>query len=124
MKTYTERLGYFLDWCEPSGIKHLDQVTHGDDLLPYVSFLRQRKTTRDTLFEPRYVYNIFQTCNTFLRANAILFAGEILGQLDYEVSMGLPQQMIRLVYKRQWDLYLSKCIWWKVCLAMPQPARL
>ena len=30
------------------------------------------------------VENIFQTCNTFLRANAILFAGEILGQLDYE----------------------------------------
>jgi integrase len=42
------------------------------------------KTTRDTLFDPRYVYNIFQTCNTFLRANAFLFAGEILGQLGYE----------------------------------------
>jgi hypothetical protein len=84
VKTYTERLGYFLDWCERSGIKHLDQVAQGDDLLPYVSFLRQRKTTRDTLFEPRYVYNIFQTCNTFLRANGIPFAGEILGQLDYE----------------------------------------
>jgi len=84
VKTYTERLGYFLDWCERSGIKHLDQLTVGDDLLPYVSFLRQRKNTRDTLFEPRYVYNIFQTCNTFLRANGILFAGEILGQLDYE----------------------------------------
>jgi hypothetical protein len=64
VKTYTERLGYFLDWCERSGIKHLDQLTPGDDLLPYVSFLRRRKTTRDTLFEPRYVYNIFQTCNT------------------------------------------------------------
>jgi integrase len=84
VKTYTERLGYFLDWCERNGIKHLDQLTQGDDLLPYVSFLRQRKTTGDTLFEPRYVYNIFQTCNTFLRANGILFAGEILGQLDYE----------------------------------------
>ena len=84
VKTYTERLGYFLDWCERSGIKHFDQLTGGDDLLPYVSFLRQRKTTRDTLFEPRYVYNIFQTCNTFLRANSILFAGEILGQLDSE----------------------------------------
>ena len=77
-------VGLFLDCCECSGIRHLDQLTGGDDLLPYVSFLGQRKTTRDTLFEPRYVYNIFQTCNTFLRANAILFAGEILGQLDYE----------------------------------------
>jgi hypothetical protein len=84
VKTNTERLSYFLDWCERSGIKHLDQLTEGDDLLPFVSFLRQRKTIRDTLFEPRYVYNIFQTCNTFLRANASLFAGEILGQLDYE----------------------------------------
>jgi hypothetical protein len=84
VKTYTERLGYFLDWCERSGIKHLDQLTHSDDLLPYVSFLRQRKTTKDTLLEPRYVYDIFQTCNTFLRANAILFGGEILGRLDYE----------------------------------------
>jgi hypothetical protein len=37
VKTYTERLGYFLDWCERSGIKHLDQLTVGDDLLPYVS---------------------------------------------------------------------------------------
>ena len=50
VKTYTERLGYFLDWCERSGIKHLDQLTEGDDLLPYVSFLRQRKTAKDTLF--------------------------------------------------------------------------
>jgi hypothetical protein len=43
VKTYTERLGYFLDWCKRGGIKHLDQLTPGDDLLPYVSFLRQRK---------------------------------------------------------------------------------
>jgi hypothetical protein len=43
VKTYTERLGYFLDWCERSGIKHLNQLTQDDDLLPYVSFLRQRK---------------------------------------------------------------------------------
>ncbi len=50
VETYTERLGYFLDWCERGCIKHLDQLTQGDDLLPYV------KTTRDTLFEPRYVY--------------------------------------------------------------------
>ena len=90
VKTYTERLGYFLDWCERGGIKHLDQLTQGDDLLPYVSFLRQRKTARDTLFEPRYVYNIFQTCNTFLRANGILFAGEILGKLDYEEKKVKP----------------------------------
>ena len=55
VKTYTERLGHFLDWCERSGIKHLNQLTQGDDPLPYVSFLRQRKTTRDTVFEPRYV---------------------------------------------------------------------
>jgi len=91
VKTYTERLGYFLDWCERSGIKHLNQLTQGDDLLPYVSFLRQRKTTKDTLLEPRYVYNIFQTCNTLLRANAILFAGEILGQLDYEEKEVKPR---------------------------------
>jgi hypothetical protein len=84
VKTYSERLDYFLDWCERTAIKHLDQLREGDDLLPYVSFLRQRKTSRGTLFEPRYVYNIFQTCNTFLRANGIFFAGEILGQLDYE----------------------------------------
>src|SRR5580704_7204065 len=44
VKTYTERLGYFLDWCERCGIKHLDLLTEGDDLLPYASFLRQRKT--------------------------------------------------------------------------------
>ncbi|MGC1648225.1 MAG: hypothetical protein WA741_20575 [Candidatus Sulfotelmatobacter sp.] len=50
VKAYTERMEYFLDWCERSGIRHLDQLTGGDDLLPYVSFLRQRKTTRDTLF--------------------------------------------------------------------------
>jgi hypothetical protein len=52
VKTYTERLGYFLDWCERRSINHLDQLTEGDDLLPYVSFLRQRKTARDTLFDP------------------------------------------------------------------------
>ena len=49
VKTYTERLGYFLDWCGRSGIKHLDQLNNGDELLPYVSFLRQRKTAKDTL---------------------------------------------------------------------------
>jgi hypothetical protein len=84
VKKYTERLSYFLDWCERTGIKHLDQLTNGDDLLPYVAFLGQRKTAKDPLFEPRYVYNIFQTLNTFLRRSAILFAGEILGQLAYE----------------------------------------
>jgi integrase len=101
VKTYTERLGYFLDWCERSGIKHLDQLTGGDDLSPYVSFLRQRKTTRDTLLEPRYVYNTFQTCNTFLRANAILFAGEILGQLDYEEKEVKPYrpQELKLLFQ-------------------------
>ena len=46
--------------------------------------MSKRILLTDTLFEPRYVYNIFQTCNTFLRANGILFAGEIHGQLDYE----------------------------------------
>jgi hypothetical protein len=40
VKAYTERLGYFLDWCERTGIKHLDQLTDGDELLPYVAFLR------------------------------------------------------------------------------------
>jgi hypothetical protein len=38
---------------ERSGIKHLDQLTVGDNLLPYVSFLRLRKTTKHTLFELR-----------------------------------------------------------------------
>jgi hypothetical protein len=52
VKAYTERLGNFLAWSERSGIKHLDQLTQGVDLLPYASFLRQRKTTRDTLFGP------------------------------------------------------------------------
>jgi hypothetical protein len=59
VKTYTERSDYFLDWCERSDIKHLDQLTQGDDLVPYVSFLRHRKTAKHTLFEPRYVYNIW-----------------------------------------------------------------
>ena len=52
VKTYTERLGYFLDWCERGRIKHLDQLTQGDDLLPYVSFLRQRTTTRTLCLNP------------------------------------------------------------------------
>src|SRR5450432_337520 len=44
VKTYTERLWYFLDWGERSQIKHLDQLTESDDLLPssgwqYVSSL-------------------------------------------------------------------------------------
>ncbi len=33
-KVYTERFGYFLDWCERGGIKHLDQLTVGaNDIL-------------------------------------------------------------------------------------------
>jgi integrase len=83
-KAYTERLSHFLNWCDRSGIRYLDQLPDGDVLMPYVAFLRGRKTDKGTLFSPRYVHNIFQTLNTFLRANAILFAGEILGQLDYE----------------------------------------
>jgi integrase len=38
-----------LDWFERSGIKHLDQLTVGDDLLPYVSLHRFRKSYADTL---------------------------------------------------------------------------
>ena len=52
VKAYAERLAYFLDWCERSGINHLDQLTQGDDLLPYVSFLRQRRTPKTPYLNP------------------------------------------------------------------------
>ena len=84
VKAYTKRLEYFADWCSRVNIRNLDQITCADDLLPYVAFLRQRKTVKGTLLDDRTVYNAFQTLNTMLRSEKILFAGEILAQLQYE----------------------------------------
>lgn len=84
VKAYTKRLEYFADWCNRVQIRNLDQITCADDLLPYVAFLRQRKTVKGTPLGDRTVHNAFRTLNTMLRSEKISFAGEILAQLQYE----------------------------------------
>jgi hypothetical protein len=37
----------------------------------------------DEDYSDRYVYNIFQTLNTFLRASGILIAGPLLAKLSF-----------------------------------------
>jgi hypothetical protein len=56
-KTYTERLSYFLDWCERSGIKHLDQLTEG---------VGRRSWTANHLPPRPRSFSVFQTLSISL----------------------------------------------------------
>jgi integrase len=74
---YRSRLDFFLAYCgaTPTYIDETDERYLKD----YIKFLQAN--TED--YSDRYVYNIFQTLNTFLRANGILIAGPLLAKLSF-----------------------------------------
>jgi integrase len=74
---YRSRLDFFLEFCSTSPT-YMDQIDDGC-LKGYIKFLQ----ACDEDYSDRYVYNIFQTLNTFLRANGILIAGPLLARLSF-----------------------------------------
>ena len=74
---YSSRMDFFLEFCA-SAQAYLDQVDERC-LRDYIKFLQ----AYDEDYSDRYVYNIFQTLNTFLRANGILAAGPLLAKLSF-----------------------------------------
>jgi integrase/recombinase XerD len=80
VKTHQARkrmLDLFTESCSKT---YLDQITEGD-CQQFIRFLRKRY---DSAKGARTVYNVFQGLNTFLRANKIFIAGDLLGKLDYD----------------------------------------
>jgi len=70
-------LDLFTESCSK---QYLDQVNEAD-CQQFIRFLRKRyKSAKGS----RNVYNVFQGFNTFLRANKIFIAGQLLKGLDYD----------------------------------------
>jgi hypothetical protein len=74
---YSSRMDFFVEFCA-SASAYLDQIDERC-LRDYIKFLQ----AYDEDYNDRYVYNIFQTLNTFLRANGILAAGPLLAKLSF-----------------------------------------
>jgi integrase/recombinase XerD len=74
---YRSRLDFFLEYCgtTPTCMDEIDERCLKD----YIKFLQ----ASDEDYSDRYVYNIFQTLNTFLRTNSILIAGPLLAKLSF-----------------------------------------
>ncbi|MFZ0797983.1 MAG: site-specific integrase [Terriglobales bacterium] len=80
VKTYQARKRMLALFTESCSKQYLDQLTE-EDCQVFIRFLRRKYNTPKG---PRTVYNVFQGLNTFLRANKIFIAGELLGALDYD----------------------------------------
>jgi integrase/recombinase XerD len=74
---YSSRLDFFLEFCTTGPI-YMDQIDERG-LRDYIGFLQDA----DRDLSDRYVYNIFQTLNTFLRANGMLLAAPLLAKLSF-----------------------------------------
>ena len=74
---YRSRLDFFVEFCS-SGPMYMDQIDERC-LRDYIQFLQAHEDDHSD----RYVYNIFQTLNTFLRANGILVGGPLLAKLSF-----------------------------------------
>jgi integrase/recombinase XerD len=74
---YRSRLNFFLEFCatSPAYMDQLDERILRD----YIRFLQED----DGDLSDRYVYNIFQTLNTFLLANGMPIAGPLLAKLSF-----------------------------------------
>lgn len=78
LTAYHYRLGFLLDFTAQRKLTYLDQIDRSE-LLRYVKFLQDHD---DDLCD-RTVHNIFETLNTFLRANEVYIAGKILAELSF-----------------------------------------
>ena len=83
IKVYRARLILFQEFCAKHGIKYLGEVDNRDVLLRYIQSLQSMKQKNGKSFSDRYVFCIFQTANTFLRANNINTANPLLGKLGF-----------------------------------------
>ncbi|MGB7495042.1 MAG: tyrosine-type recombinase/integrase [Candidatus Acidiferrum sp.] len=77
ISAYRSRLDFFLEYCgtAPTYMDEIDERCLKD----YIKFLQ----AHDEDYSDRYVYNIFQTLNTFLLANGILIARPLLAKLSF-----------------------------------------
>jgi integrase/recombinase XerD len=80
VKTYLARKRMLALFQESCSKQFLYQITEAD-CQQFIRFLRKRY---DSAKGARTVYNVFQGLNTFLRANKVFIAGDLLGKLDYD----------------------------------------
>ena len=114
-KTHLARKRMLALFQESCSKQYLDQITEAD-CQQFIRFLRKRY---DTPKGKRTVYNVFQGLNTFLRANKIFVAGELLGKLDYDEKIvdAYTKDELKALKKAcsdeewlVWDFF-----WWSGC---------
>ena len=77
ISAYRSRLSFFLEYCGAAST-YLDEIDERC-LKDYIKFLQANNED----YSDRYVYNIFQTLNTFLRANGLVLAAPLLAKLSF-----------------------------------------
>ncbi|MFZ1050341.1 MAG: site-specific integrase [Candidatus Sulfotelmatobacter sp.] len=115
VKTYLARKRMLALFQESCTKQFLDQITEAD-CQQFIRFLRKRY---DSAKGARTVYNVFQGLNTFLRANKVFIAGELLGKLDYDEKIvdAYTKDELRALKaactEEEWPVWAF--FWWSGC---------
>jgi integrase len=105
-------LALFQESCSK---EFLDQITEAD-CEQFIRFLRKRYNSAKGA---RTVYNVFQGLNTFLRAQKIFIAGQLLGKLDYDEKIvdAYTKEELRILKtactEEEWLVW--EFFWWSGC---------
>jgi integrase len=115
VKTHLARKRMLALFQESCSKQFLDQITEAD-CQQFIRFLRKRY---DSAKGARTVYNVFQGLNTFLRANKVFIAGELLGKLDYDEKIvdAYTKDELRALKaactEEEWPVWAF--FWWSGC---------
>jgi integrase len=114
-KTHQARQRMLDLFTESCSKQYLDQVNEAD-CQQFIRFLRKRYNSAKGA---RTVYNVFQGFNTFLRANKIFIAGQLLKALDYDEKIvdAYTREELKALKKAcsadEWLVW--EYFWWSGC---------
>ena len=114
-KTHQARQRMLDLFTESCSKQYLDQVNE-TDCQQFIRFLRKRYNSAKGA---RTVYNVFQGFNTFLRANKIFIAGQLLKGLDYDEKIveAYTREDLKALKKActddEWLVW--EYFWWSGC---------
>ena len=114
-KTHQARQRMLDLFTESCSKQFLDQINEAD-CQQFIRFLRKKYNSPKGA---RTVYNVFQGLNTFLRANKIMIAGQLLKALDYDekiVDAYTREELKALKKASSEDEWLVwEYFWWSGC---------
>ena len=115
VKTHLARKRMLALFQESCSKQYLDQINEAD-CQQFIRFLRKRYNSAKGA---RTVYNVFQGLNTFLRANKIMIAGQLLKSLDYDEKIvdAYTREELKALKKacsdEEWLVW--EYFWWSGC---------